>query len=76
MVSDHDSLRLIVVDRSNSVHVAWWSAIWRGQGFESWTDARGWLWDEYRAEVYKNKSGFEIRFRYLEEVTLFKLTWL
>ena len=74
-MSERDLLRLIVVNRNDTAQVGWWSNIWRGQSFESWADARGWLWDDYRAEVYKTKTGFEIRFRYLEEATLFKLTW-
>jgi hypothetical protein len=75
-MSDHDPLRLISVNRSDLDHVSWWRKIWHNQGFESWADANGWLWDEYRAEVYKTKEGFEIRFKYLDEAMLFKMTWL
>ena len=75
-MAEHDPLRLIAANRSDAAHAKWWSNIWRGQGFESWADAKGWLWDGYRAEVYGTKTGFEIRFMYLEEATLFKITWL
>ncbi len=75
-MDDDAMLRLISVNRSNIQHVGWWSDIWRKKSFESWADARGWLWDEYRAEVYKTKVGFEIRFMYIDEATMFKLTWL
>jgi hypothetical protein len=75
-MDDRDPTLLISINRVDLDQANWWRNIWHGQGFESWADARGWLWDDYRAEVYKTKDGFEIRFMYLDEATLFRLTWL
>lgn len=75
-MGEQHTLRSITVDRSNLRRTEWWHNIWKGQAFESWADARGWLWDEYQAKVYKIKNGFEIRFMYLDEAMLFRLTWL
>lgn len=75
-MTDDTDVRMIEIIRTNTDHAAWWSNIWRGQGFESWADARGWLWDDYRAEVFKTKDGFKIQFLYSDDATLFRLTWL
>ena len=70
------SIRLIPINRIDSSHAPWWAGIWKKKGFENWADARGWLWDDYRAEVFKTKDGFTIKFLYDDDATLFRLTWL
>lgn len=70
------SVDAIHINSKNLDHARWWGNVWRDLGFESWADAHGWLWDEYKAQVYKTKQGFDIRFLYLDDATLFRLKWL
>jgi hypothetical protein len=69
-----DTLRMPVI-RTDLDHAIWWEQLWKMQEFETWADVTGWLWDVYRAEIFKIPNWFEIRFRYEEEATLFRLTW-
>jgi hypothetical protein len=64
---------------TNGTLAQWWEELWLREGWEGWADARGWLWDRYRAEVVKPVArtptpGFVIRFLYLDEYVRFRLT--
>ena len=71
-----EDVRCIPINRNDLAQATWWKNIWSAQEFETWADATGWLWDDYRGEVRKTKDGFEIRFKYEDDATLFRLTWL
>ena len=71
-----DGVRVIEITRMVPPQVIWWSELWQKKDFESWADARGWLWDDYRAEIFSIKDGFKIQFLYEDDATLFRLTWL
>lgn len=71
-----DVVREISISRTVSSHALWWLEIWWTKDFNSWADARGWLWDDYRAEVFNTRDGFRIQFLYDDDATLFRLTWL
>jgi hypothetical protein len=64
------------VNRNDPAQTNWWRNIWTVREFETWADATGWLWDDYRGEVRKTKDGFKIMFKYEDDATLFRLTWL
>ena len=48
--------------------------MWKSKGFENWSDVRGWLWDDYHAEVSNTHDGFRISFMYDEDFVLFLLS--
>jgi len=70
-----DDILRISISRQDPNQAVWWRLLWNDRGFENWADVNGWFWDGYRAEIAKTKDGFEIRFRYEEDATLFRLMW-
>jgi hypothetical protein len=52
-----------------------WSHLWNSNGFFNWTDAHGWLWDRYSAQVSRYRGGLILLFKTQETLTEFILTW-